>query len=1163
MQPKPQRKIERVSGLSGSARGWFIATLSANSSPILVISKDRTASESLLADTQFFLPYNQSPLIYPEWDVLPFESLSPSVETSAQRIYGLQVISSAKEFIAISSPRALLQRTIPIEFITQGTTRIELGAQIEPIALTRRLHALGYRDTSLVEQVGDIAVRGGVLDLFPVQCAQPIRLSFSGNQVIGIRHFSPESQRTISEASELLITPVVEFPCFLPSVCDPNFKSKAIEQIKKRALELETPVRESSRIIEALHDGAIFPGMEHFLGQVYQTLPSLFDFLPSNTTIVLDDEVELGFEISTFMELINQRSKQFEGEHRLIANPHLNYLSEQEFRNRLSDFDQIYLNQLNLHQLDAEPAIPERKVRTISNLELSTRLRSQIGSGKALAPLVERIEKLRNEGFKILFVVGTNQRAERLKKLLLEYDILAEFSSKNPTDWIAGRSLIPLAILIGSLSHGFQLPSEKIAFIAEREIFSDRSHKKGRATRSVKKYIASLTQLQPGDFIVHIDYGVGRYHGLMHRQIEGKGHDFLHLEYGGGSVLYLPVENIGKIQKYRAEEGRSPKLDKLGTTRWARAKAKVRESVVALAGDLIKLYATRKSVSGWRFEPPGAEDERFADGFGFDETSDQLSAIKDTLQDMSSPTPMDRLVCGDAGYGKTEVALRAAFKCTQHARQVAVLVPTTILVEQHKLVFQERFAGYPVQIGAISRFYKPAQNKETLSKLSNGEIDIIIGTHKLLQSGVVFKDLGLVVVDEEHRFGVKDKERLKQLRRNVDVLTLTATPIPRTLHMALLGIRDISIISTPPNDRKSIRTYVARYEDSVVRDAVLRELQRGGQCFYIHNKVNNISVVTGRLAQLVPEARMIYGHGQMNEKELEDVMLEFIEKKKDVLVSTTIVESGLDIPNANTILINNAHTFGLAQLYQLRGRVGRSTRQAYAYLLTPEPSKLGIDARKRLSVLQDMDELGLGFNLATKDLEIRGAGNLLGKNQSGHVEAVGVELYNRILKEAILNLKGEEPDVSETIDPELKIGVNAFIPESYIPEASERLILYQRLATISSFEEAHELEDEIEDRFGHGPKEVRTLVKLMRYRGLLRVSGIERAQVSGNRLVLTFHPRAKIAPERMESFVKSNKDKVRLSGNHSLSIDVGVFAAEDIDQLYKITEGLINDVTAL
>jgi transcription-repair coupling factor (superfamily II helicase) len=603
-----------------------------------------------------------------------------------------------------------------------------------------------------------------------------------------------------------------------------------------------------------------------------------------------------------------------------------------------------------------------------------------------------------------------------------------------------------------------------------------------------------------------------------------------------------------------------PVIDKLSSTRWLRTRQKVKESVIPLAGDLIRLYATRSVAKGWRFEPQGAEDDRFADGFAYNETPDQLKAIEETLKDMAADKPMDRLVCGDVGFGKTEVALRAAFKCVQHARQVAVLAPTTILVEQHRKNFEERFRGYDVRVGAVSRLYSSNDNKETLAKLASGELDIIVGTQRLLQRDIVFKDLGLLIIDEEHRFGVAQKEKLKALKKNVDVMTLTATPIPRTLHMSLLNLRDISLITTPPHDRKLIRTYVAEVNDSLIRDAILRELQRGGQVFYLHNRVESIAGVTARLKELVPEARFAFGHGQMSEEEMGPLMRRFINKEIDVLVSTTIIESGIDVPNANTIIIERADALGLAQLYQLRGRVGRSSRQAYAYLMIPSTRSLSAEAQKRLKVLQSLDDLGMGFNLAINDLEIRGAGNLLGKEQSGNVLSVGFDLYTRILKEAIADLKGEELPVEETVDPEVKLGVASYVPDFYIPDISERLVIYQRLAAMLNPDEADDLRDEIEDRFGPLPREVKNLVELMRLRALFRHFGVVKGEFGAGKLQLAFSPQAKVDIDKVLGLVRSEPQRYKFGKNLTLTIGFDFEQLESPLQLFRPAEQVLRRI---
>ncbi|RIL05277.1 MAG: transcription-repair coupling factor, partial [Proteobacteria bacterium] len=769
-------------------------------------------------------------------------------------------------------------------------------------------------------------------------------------------------------------------------------------------------------------------------------------------------------------------------------------------------------------------------------------------------------DKLRLDENHVAFVVGSDTRAQKLQRILLDLDIDARVVDLSGNRWIAAPHRYPVVILKGHLASGFVMPDEHLVFISEAEIFAERSYRKSRkAQTNLRKLLGTLSQLQEGDYIVHTDYGIGVYRGLKHIDVEGLESDFLQIDYAD-SKLYLPVHSIGKAQKFAAAEGQVPKIDKLGSSRWTKTKQKVRESVAALAGDLIKLYAARSIVKGWRHEPQGAEDERFAEDFPFDETPDQLKAIQDTISDMVADRPMDRLVCGDVGFGKTEVAVRAAFKCLQHAKQVAVLVPTTILAEQHKHTFVNRFTGYPAKIAALSRFYSPKQNQAAIAELKSGELDIIIGTHRLLSRDVTFKDLGLLIVDEEHRFGVKHKEKLKAFKKQVDVLTLTATPIPRTLHMSLLGIRDISVISTPPHDRRTIRSYVASYDETLIADAIRRELRRNGQCFFVHNRVQNIDLVSATLSALVPEARFAFAHGQMSEHQLEKIMRAFLMREIDVLVSTTIIESGLDIPNANTMIIDRADTFGLAQLYQLRGRVGRSNRQAFCYFLIPKSQRIGVQAEERLRALQALDDLGLGFNLALRDMEIRGAGNLLGKEQSGNVLAVGFELFSKILKEAVLNLKGEDLDIKESIDPEIKLGIQAFLPEFYIPDVSERLVMYQRFAGAESSQEIDDLLEEMTDRFGSTPPEGLNLAELMRYRALLRDFGVVKAELSKGRLLLAFSPHAKVNLDRIFALTKNFPGRFKFNKNLTLALVLGENNDYSITRIFKHTENLLHEV---
>lgn len=1109
----------------------------ASKSPIItVICRNRRSAEELSRDAAFFCT-SKTIINYPAWDTLPFEPVSPQTYLSAERLYALRMLQVSRPCICITSPEAVCQKVLPPELLQQMCFKLLVENEYQRDELVGRLNSAAYQRVALVEEVGQYAIRGGVIDIAPAGCRDPIRIEFYGNRIEAIRYFDFESQRSFKDIYEIEIIPVRELILFGGNQRFKSMLPLASDKIKQRCGELEIPLRESQAIIQAFEQDLILPGHELICATALSPLASFFDYLPSKQLIVIDDEIKIDQRMDLMLEDVAGRAEQLQQEHIFIPNSDDMYITAAQFHDALDQFPCSFFDSIEVYTSEQLEQIESINIRSISNTELVTRLKTKVGTGKALQPLAQLIKLWRSSGWQVAFVVGSTQRANRLQKLLLDIDISARISEESGHDWLTGSRRSPVIILLGQISKGFQLPTANAVFISENELFAERSYRsKARSNKTLKRLLSSLGQLKENDFVVHDNYGIGIYRGLKHLTVEGVAGDFLQIDYAD-SKLFLPIINISHIQKFAAAEGQQPTIDRLGSNRWLRTKERVKESVLALAGDLIKLYAARSIVPGWRFEPQGAEDDRFADGFPYDETEDQSAAIEATLADMASSKPTDRLICGDVGFGKTEVALRAAFKCTQHARQVAVLAPTTVLVEQHKKTFNDRFLGYPVEIRAISRFYPPAQNRKSLKDLAEGKIDIVIGTHRLLQKDVSFADLGLLIIDEEHRFGVKQKERLKQFRKNVDVLTLTATPIPRTLHMALLDIKDISTISTPPHDRKVIRTYISTYSDALIRDAIQRELQRGGQCFYVHNRIDSIGLLTEKLSELVTEARFAFAHGQMSENHLERIMQSFLNGEIDVLVCTTIIESGLDIPNANTIIIERADTFGLAQLYQLRGRVGRSTQQAYAYLIIPERRKLGNDAQQRLKALQALDDLGLGFNLAIRDLEIRGAGNLLGKEQSGNVLAVGFELYTKILKEAVMNLKGSELDLEEQIDPEIKINIAAFIPEHYIPDISERLIVYQRLAAIRSAQEASSLTEEIEDRFGPLPVEAQQLIEVMQFRTALKGYGVTKAECSEKRTVLSFSPRAPIDSEKILRLIQQSNKLMRFKRNHVLSIE--------------------------
>ena len=1017
----------KFSGFQREASGWVLASrvISPENIKTLIVCRDPARVEGLLRDLRFFC-YEKNVASFPAWDTLPFEAVSPQKSISAERIKVLSELgSNSKKIVAVCSIDALIQKVIPLNFLEQLFFKLSVGEEIERTRLMNSFLECGFSPVSMVEEVGDICVRGNVIDFFPASLSQPVRLQFLDNLLEEIRVFDPDSQRSVDKLDYIEVEPVSEVMPIYKGGSQEVLLESLVSKIQNRAKELETPISELNSIINKIEEGSFFPGIEIIQAAGADNFSSVLDVIDKSTQIVIEDEVGCKKRIKQYWEQINERHSSLSRMHYLVPAPEDLYLDPEIL---WGDLDAITSSKLEFLQLTEDLKNDSEIVETIrieSLSELTSKLQVARSSERPLEPLANQVKKYSKEGFLVCCVIGSLSRAERLRRLLQHYDLDVPILSDNFSDYTnLGNGSIN--ILQGHITSGFISVADKKVFISESDIFGERSYRTAKhSTTSIKKLMSTLSQLSEGDYIVHVDYGVGQYLGLKHKQVENVESDLIHIKYAD-SDLFLPIQFISKIQKFVASDGLTPTKDKLSSQKWQQTKRKVREAVAALAGELLKLYAARSISKGWAYDPYCAEDERFADGFPWQETTDQLAAIENVLSDMSTEKPMDRLVCGDVGFGKTEVAMRAAYKAIQHAKQVAILVPTTVLVEQHKKEFQKRFLEFPVKVSAVSRFYTSQQNKETLEELAEGKLDIIIGTHRLLSRDVQFRELGLLVIDEEHRFGVKQKEKLKQFKKEVDVLTLTATPIPRTLHMSMSGIRDISLITTPPHDRKTIRTYVASRNETLIRDAILRELGRNGQCFFLHNRVQNIETVTAALQELVPEAKFGFGHGQMTETALEDVMRGFINKEFDVLVCTTIIESGLDIPNANTIIIDRSDMFGLAQLYQLRGRVGRSDKQAYCYLLIPELQKLGNEAQKRLEVLQSLDDLGVGFNLAIRDLEIRGAGELLGREQSGHVISVGFELYNQILKEAVLNLKGEETPIEEAFEPEVKIPVSAF-----------------------------------------------------------------------------------------------------------------------------------------
>jgi transcription-repair coupling factor (superfamily II helicase) len=1121
----------RVQGLQGGAHAFVLSLVAEQRRPMLIVAAGAREAENLYHDLNFFLgaetstePFRRRLHLLPSWEVLPFENLSPHPDNVAGRLEGLYKLVEEPAPILIATPAALMQRVLAKELLRRAYLYLVAGQDLAREALLEHLVQWGFQNVPLVEERGDFSSRGGIVDVFSPGYARPLRLEFDGDRLDSIREFNPATQRTERAQEELVLLPMKEF----------SLKGGGLDEtwrrLDQRALELEVDRREKNRLLESLRAGIALPGMEFLAPYFVPALAPVFAYLPKQTLIWLDNADRVEAEAERFARAAWERQQNAREEHRLVAPVEALYLNEHQWRDELAPFSLVHGEALRVMAASEQAQASTFNVESYLTADIRHETALQ-GKETSLAPLVERLKSWRDQ--RVVFVAPARADAERLRELLSHYDMDAPLI-EAPVRELLAREDFQRAIVCGHLNQSFRLPEARLALVTFDEIFGTR---KRQPVASAKNYpshfLTSLSELKQDDYVVHLDHGIGVYRGLRFMKVADVAGEFLHLEYAGGDRMYLPVDRINMVQKYIGGEGAAPALDRLGGTAWEKVKAKARKSIFAMAEELVQLYALREARAGTAFAPPDNMYKEFEAAFEYEETPDQQRAIDETLAGMQGQKPMDRLVCGDVGYGKTEVAMRAAFLAIEGGKQVAVLAPTTILAQQHLQTFRHRFRNHAVRVEMVSRFLTTKEVGQILDETARGKVDIVIGTHRLLQKDVSFKDLGLVIVDEEHRFGVVHKERLKKIRQLVDVLSLTATPIPRTLHMSLVGIRDLSIIETPPVDRLAIQTYVTRYDEKLIRDAILREIERGGQVFFLHNRVETIDRLALKLADLVPEAKMAVAHGQMRPKELEKVMLDFFENKTQVLVCSAIIESGLDFPNANTIIINRADQFGLAQLYQLRGRVGRSHRHAFAYLLIPGEKAITPDAEKRLRALQEVDGLGGGFKLALHDLEIRGAGNLLGDQQSGQITAVGFELYTEMMENAVRELKGEE--VLPEVDPEIRIGIPAYFPDSYIPDANQRLYFYKRLASLRDAAELGELREEVKDRFGPYPEPVENLFLVMNLRRVLKEFLVQQISVSDGKVFILFHSESPVKVDKLLDLIRKQKSRFRLSPDGRLS----------------------------
>ncbi len=1106
--------------------------------PLVWVTRSTQTAEELARDIQFFLPRDRSKdvLVIPGLETDPYRGLSPHPEIASRRAEALARLARGFRGIVVTSVSSLMLRSADPDELSRRCLKATIGERISRDDLILQLRSMGYFHEDPVAGPGEFSFRGGIIDVFSPSYETPVRLEFFGDEIESIRHFDPSTQRSVGLIRDCEIVPMRELT---PSADE-------IAQWNERAQRRWSEVRFAERLSELFQfteNGELFNGFEFLFPLVMPLSSTLFDYLAGRQqelVLVLSEPEELLSIVEDRWEKARQGYQDCDLEGIPALPPASLYLDWSRVEGWFEAFPTYRVEVLSSH--------PEEAERFDFRPVVSYRGRIQ--------EVLKEIDQSRKADEQVIFVMHTEGMMERLAEIFREYEAGITVARSGFQEAL----LHPVAVTVGKLESGFSSAELGLRVITEKEVFGEREVRRVErpSTEAVGTFISDFRDLREGDYVVHVDHGIGIFRGLQQIGVGDQNGEFVILEYVGGARLYVPVDRLDLIQKYASGTGSAPQIDRLGGTSWKKTKARIKKSMQHLAEELLKLYARREVARGHAFAPDDEMTREFDASFEYEETPDQAAAISACKHDMESEKPMDRLVCGDVGYGKTEVAMRAAFKAVNDGKQVALLAPTTVLAFQHYNTFQERFKGFPVKIGMLSRFVPRAAQKEVLAEAAGGTVDILIGTHRLLSRDVSFSDLGLIIVDEEQRFGVAQKERLKQLKAQIDVLTLSATPIPRTLNMSLVGIRDLSIIETAPKDRLAIQTVVVRFSHQIIESAIDLELKRNGQVFFLHNRVETIRAIAQKLRRIVPRARIGVAHGQMREDELEQVMLAFLRYEYDVLVCTTIIENGLDIARANTIVVNRADRFGLSELYQLRGRVGRSNRRAYAYLLVGDEGALSEDARKRLAAIKEFSDLGSGFRLAALDLEIRGAGNLLGGEQSGHIDAVGFELYVKLLEQAIRELKGEPETAKVHTTVDLRLDIQ--IPEHYIDDPNTRLWLYKRLSTVSEESRLDGLRDEVIDRFGRYPRAVANLFEYGKLRLIaerLKVTSIER---KGSQVRLSFRDDTPLTPEMAVRLVQTRAG-LNFSADGSLlaSIDAGS-AVEVLQRVSVVLEWLTNAV---
>ncbi|WFB47156.1 transcription-repair coupling factor [Vibrio coralliilyticus] len=1100
---------KQVGNLQGASLALAIAELANqhSSHTLLAVADPQTALKLLQEIEQFT---QQEVSLFPDWETLPYDNFSPHQEIISDRIARLYQLPTQNSGITIVPINTLLQRQSPRDFLMQHTLMVKVGDLYSLEKLRIQLEKSGYRHVDQVFGPGEYASRGSILDLFPMGASNPFRIDFFDDEIDTIRTFDPENQRSIDDVKEIRLLPAHEFPT----------SESAIEDFRIRWRQRFEARREPESVYMQVSKGTWPAGIEYWQPLFFEHTETLFDYIADDSQLITVGDLEAA--IDHFLSDVDYRYDQRKVDPlRPLLPPEELWLKKDELFSRFKTLPQI--------QLSAD-AVVEKQGRTNPTIQPLPELAVQHQNKEPMSALRQFSENFTG---KIVFSVESEGRREALLELLQRIKLRpVEHESFSA----ATESNDKFTLVLGASEHGFLFGDNQVALICESDLLGDRviqRRRKDRKTTNSDAVIRNLAELKPGQPVVHIDHGIGRYIGLQTLEAGGMTTEYVTLEYQNDAKLYVPVAALNLISRYSGGAEESAPLHKLGGEAWAKARRRAAEKVRDVAAELLDVYAKRELKPGYKFALDRDQYATFKAGFPFEETDDQSMAINAVMSDMCQAKAMDRLVCGDVGFGKTEVAMRAAFLATDNGKQVAVLVPTTLLAQQHFENFRDRFANLPIRVEVLSRFKTAKEQKQVLQDIEDGKVDLVVGTHKLLSNDIKFKDLGLLIVDEEHRFGVRQKEKMKAMRADVDILTLTATPIPRTLNMAMSGMRDLSIIATPPARRLAIKTFVRQRDDAVVREAVLREIMRGGQIYFLHNQVETIEKVAADLEKLIPEARVTVAHGQMRERELERIMNDFYHQRFNLLVCTTIIETGIDVPTANTIIMDRADNLGLAQLHQLRGRVGRSHHQAYAYLLTPHPKAMTKDAIKRLDAIASLEDLGAGFTLATHDLEIRGAGELLGDEQSGQIQSVGFTLYMEMLEQAVEALKeGKEPSLDELLreQTEVEMRLPALLPDDYIPDINTRLSMYKQIASVSDKAELDDLKIELIDRFGLLPDATKNLLSVSEMKleaGSLKVKKIEAHDKGG---FIEFYPDADINPMYLVKLLQSQPQKFAMEG---------------------------------